>query len=84
MSIYFIYREFSSVRRELVGRADTERQAFSLAIAHSRRHGGIFAVNACTPETLKSRLVACFQGGAALRGAAHSTGGNHDQSPPTR
>jgi len=66
MSIYFVYREVSLSRRELIGRANTEIQACALALAHSRRQSQTFAVDACTPATLQSRLIASFRDGAAL------------------
>ena len=66
MSIYFVYREVSCSRRELIGRANTEFQACALALAHSRRQSQTFAVDACTPATLKTRLVASFRDGATL------------------
>jgi hypothetical protein len=69
MIIYFLYREVSSSRRELIGRADSEARARAMAIEHSRRQPHAITVDACRPATLESRLVHRFRDGAPLREA---------------
>jgi hypothetical protein len=64
MTIYFIYREVSRFRQELIGRADRRHQATKLALEHSRRQGCSVRVDACTPATLESHILERFRNGA--------------------
>ncbi len=62
MSVYFLYHEVSSYRRELIGRADTESQARTLAVSQSRGQRTI-SISEYTPSTMAMRFVGLFRRG---------------------
>ncbi len=63
MSVYFLYHEVSSYRRELIGRADTEGQARAKAMEQSRRDQRTVSIREYSPSTMCMRLVGFFRGG---------------------
>ena len=60
---YFLYREYSDYRHELIDLAESEDQARSLACAHSRIGQLIVSVRKCTPTRGAPLPICAFRRG---------------------